>query len=137
MGTLRTILVVALVFGGVVASRAADFLLVNNQFIHVYTNSLSFTGTNNVTVTNSQTTAASIYHTFHFIYTTTGTNTCNVVTERTVDSQNYFPVVTNSFSANSVAEATYTGKWVSYRFRATFLATNSASPTLVIPYVAQ
>jgi len=134
MGKLATF-VVALIIGCSVETRAADFLLLNNQFTRVYTNNLSFTATNGVTVTNTQTTAASVYHTFHFVYTATGTNTTSIVTERTIDGSNWIPVVTNTFTATGTAEAQYTGKWVTYRFRATFQNTNA--PTLTIPYMAQ
>jgi len=134
MGKLATF-IVALIIGCSVETRAADFLLVNRQFEHVYTNSLSFSATNGVTVTNSLDVSASIYHTFHFVYVATGTNTTSIVTERTIDGSNWVPVITNTLSSTGNSEAQYTGKWVTYRFRATFQNTNA--PTLTIPYVAQ
>ena len=139
MGTIKTILLLALVIGSMVTSHAADYLLMNNQFTKVYTNVLSFTATNGVTVTNSQVTAASVYHTFQFFYTASGTNTTTVVTDRTVDNSNWFPVATNTFTATASFETNYTGKWIGYRFRATFANSNAVAsiPTLTIPYVAQ
>jgi hypothetical protein len=135
MGTLKTIFVLALVFSGMVTSRAADFHLINNQFTHVYTNTFSQTATNGVNLTNSISTADSIYHTFHFVYTGTGTNLTTIVTERTLDGADYFPVVTNSIGTNGIIEAQYTGKWVNYRFRSLFQNTNA--PTLNVYYISQ
>src|ERR1700722_7320510 len=135
MGTLKTILFLALVFSGMVEIRAADFHVLNNQFTHVYTNTFSQTATNGVSVTNSISTADSIYQTFHFVYTAVGTNTTTVVTERTLDGSDYFPVVTNSLTASGMVEAQYTGKWVGYRFRSAFANTNA--PSLAVYYISQ
>jgi len=132
---MKKLLILFLMLAGILQSRAADFHLINNQFTHIYTNTFTQTATNGVNLTNSISTADSIYHTFHFVYTANGTNLTAVITERTLDGADYFPVVTNTLTTNGMVEAQYTGKWVGYRFRSLFQNTNA--PTLNVYYISQ
>lgn len=140
MGKLATF-IVALIIGCTVTSRAADFLLVNNQFTHVYTNTISYSSnTNGVNITNTQPTAGSIYHTFDFSLASVntnaiGTNTLTMAIDRTLDGTNWYIITTNTYSAYGVNETNFTGKWGAYRFRTLFQNTNAIGFT--ISYMAQ
>lgn len=137
MGKFKFIwLVFVWVLGGMALSHAADFRLINSQFIRVSTNSFSLSATNGVTVTNTIDVASDVYHTFQLVYSATGTNNTSVITDRTIDSANYYPVQTNVMTTTSTnVEQTATGKWVTYRFRATFANTNA--PTVTVNYIGQ
>ena len=135
MGALKTSLVCVVCLFGSVLCHAAEFRLINNQFQRVYTNNLTFTGTNGVSVTNQQGCAESIYHTFHFVYNPSGTNQVVIATDRTLDGADWYIVGTNTFTAATIYETNYTGKWVAYRFRAVFANTNQT--TLQFYYDAQ
>lgn len=107
---------------------------------YCYTNGVSLSGTNGVSSTNSLDTADSVYHTFHFVLTSVGTNTTTISVDRTINSVNWFNVGTVVMSGNgtSITETNFVGKWASYRFRATFANSNPATPiALTAIYMGQ
>ena len=126
MGKIAAILL-SVVFGGMVTSRAAEFRLINNQFTRVYTNTFtdSFTGTNSLSFTNTVDAAASIYHTMDFVNNPTGTNNTSVIVDHTLNGVDWTGASTINLTNYQVFETNYTGKWVQFRFRTTISGTNN------------
>jgi len=99
----------------------------------VFTNSIfSSNITATVTFTNTQTTTASVFHTFQLFYTPTGTNVATFYLDDTVDGSNWHTVSTNigGTGTNVNYELAVQGKWSQFRWRAIIGSTNSAISAL-------
>ena len=123
----KTILlpILALTIAIILSLPAAELSRNVNDFVVVFTNSTSITFTNTATVTNSQDTARTVYHTFQVYSTTVGTNAITATLDKTIDGSNWVPVSTNVVTSNSIAEYTAVGKWTQFRWRVTAGATNA------------
>ena len=130
--------VIALIFGSMVISHAAEFKLVNNQFQHVYTNTFTFNLTTNQTQlqTNLQGTVESVYHTFHIFYNISGTNGgTTMAVYRTVDGANFYNFTNYTIStATTNFEIQAVGKWGAFEFISSDLCTNGSA---VVSYISQ
>ena len=87
-----------------------------------------------VTFTNTQGSYKSVYHTFQLFYVGTGTNSGTAALDRTVDGANWYVAQSYTLPATTNIEYTPTGKWYTYRWRVTILATNASA---VATYMSQ
>ena len=111
-------LVIVMVLGIAQRCPAPVYRTVNAQFVYVYTNSQSINlGTGSPFLTNNQGTAESVYHTFHFFYSTLGTNggATNSL-YRTLDGSNFY-FVTNfvASTASTNWEFQFVGKAIQFQ----------------------
>ncbi len=107
-------------------AQATDFGQGMTVFTQFGSNGFSGSATNLVFATNSI--EFPLYHTFQT--TAASTAGVSILIERTLDSINWVPCKTNTFSTNGTVEFTMTGHWMAVRFTA--LTTNGTASVLYL-----
>jgi hypothetical protein len=121
----------ALMASAVFSCKAGEYYYSPNAPTVIYTNvtfSSNFTASS--TFTNTQGSGMSIGHTFNVFYTAAGTNSSNVILEKTIDGANWLTVTNVTWGVSTNMEIQTVGKYAQYRYRVTALSTNGSMTAL-------